>query len=317
MVYRKSQKDLKDNLENIPMIPQEVRDLFQVSLLYEQEPTDKNFKAMHSKVVQMCAEDIKTSARLFLEMLQHANLVERNHRVRRWREYKRGDRSIKSNSLTIQDCFKDLQSKGFSPEQIRASLLRQNTELVFTAHPTQAARRSVINKHARISELLELHDRSKLLTPLQKKELLGELQENLLGIWRTNPVRRHKPSPEDEARYGLSVVEDTLWHALPDHYHTVDNALMGIGQPPLPVDCCLLTIGSWMGGDRDGNPYVTAKLTKRVFVCVFTYIDICMYIHTYVYIYNIYIHTYIIYIYIYKHVCVITHVYICTLENAF
>jgi len=264
MVYRKSQKDLKDNLENIPMIPQEVRDLFQVSLLYEQEPTDKNFKAMHSKVVQMCAEDIKTSARLFLEMLQHANLVERNHRVRRWREYKRGDRSIKSNSLTIQDCFKDLQSKGFSPEQIRASLLRQNTELVFTAHPTQAARRSVINKHARISELLELHDRSKLLTPLQKKELLGELQENLLGIWRTNPVRRHKPSPEDEARYGLSVVEDTLWHALPDHYHTVDNALMGIGQPPLPVDCCLLTIGSWMGGDRDGNPYVTAKLTKRV-----------------------------------------------------
>jgi len=286
MVYRKSQKDLKDNLENIPMIPQEVRDLFQVSLLYEQEPSDKNFKAMHSKVVQMCAEDIKTSARLFLEMLQHANLVERNHRVRRWREYKRGDRSIKSNSLTIQDCFKDLQSKGFSPEQIRASLLRQNTELVFTAHPTQAARRSVINKHARISELLELHDRSKLLTPLQKKELLGELQENLLGIWRTNPVRRHKPSPEDEARYGLSVVEDTLWHALPDHYHTVDNALMGIGQPPLPVDCCLLTIGSWMGGDRDGNPYVTAKLTKRVFVCVYyIYTHIFVYVCLYIYIY--------------------------------
>ena len=181
LVYRKSQKELKDNLDNIPTIPQEVRDLFQVSLLYEQEPTDKNFKAMHSKVVQMSAEDIKTSARLFLEMLQHANLVERNHRVRRWREYKRGDRSIKSNSLTIVDCFKDLMSKGFTPEQIRESLLRQNTELVFTAHPTQAARRSIIAKHARISHLLELHDRSKLLTPLQKKDLLGELQENLLG----------------------------------------------------------------------------------------------------------------------------------------
>ena len=66
----------------------------------------------------------------------------------------------------------------------------------------QAARRSVIHKHTRISELLEMHDRSKQLTPLRKKEMLGELQENLLGIWRTNPVRRHKPSPEDEARYG-------------------------------------------------------------------------------------------------------------------
>ena len=84
-MYRRSQKDLKDNLDNIPSIPQEVRDLFQVSLLYEQEPTEKNFKAMHSKVVMMQAEHIKTSARLFLEMLQHANLVERNHRVRRWR----------------------------------------------------------------------------------------------------------------------------------------------------------------------------------------------------------------------------------------
>lgn len=155
-------------------------------------------------------------------------------------------------------------SKGVTADKIRDSLLRQNTELVFTAHPTQAARRSVMNKLARISHLLELHDRSRQLTPLQKKELLRDLQENLLGIWRTNPVRRHKPSPEDESRYGLSVIEDTLWHALPDHYHTVDNALMGIGQQALPVDCCLLTVGSWMGGDRDGNPYVTSKLTKRV-----------------------------------------------------
>ena len=135
---------------------------------------------------------------------------------------------------------------------------------------------------------------------------MGDEWHHGAGIWRTNPVRRHKPSPEDEARYGLSVVEvrgrergrqreagerergreraesekggcilhpepcphprtqETLWHALPDHYHTVDNALKGIGQSPLPVDCCLLTMGSWMGGDRDGNPYVTSKLTKRV-----------------------------------------------------
>ena len=85
-IYRRAgQKDLKDNLENVAAIPQEVRDLFQVAHLYEQEPNEKNFQAMHRKVVQMRAEHIKISARLFLEMLQQSNLVERNHRVRRWR----------------------------------------------------------------------------------------------------------------------------------------------------------------------------------------------------------------------------------------
>mmetsp|Transcript_23647 Transcript_23647/g.76981 ORF Transcript_23647/g.76981 Transcript_23647/m.76981 type:complete len:978 (-) Transcript_23647:76-3009(-) len=269
-VYRKANKELKDNLEGIPGIPQSVKELFQISLMYEQDPTEKNFKAMHQKVLHMSAADIKIAGRLFLEMLQHANLVERNHRVRRWREYKRGDKTVKSSSSqTLQDCFKELMEKGFTPEQIRESLLRQNTELVFTAHPTQAARRSVLTKHATISQLLELHDRSgpngtSKLTPLQRSEILAALQESLLGIWRTNPVRRHKPTPEDEARYGLSVVEESLWEALPDHYHAVDYALKKIGCEPLPIDCCLLTLGSWMGGDRDGNPYVTAVLTKRV-----------------------------------------------------
>lgn len=208
---------------------------------------------------------MKTSARLYLEMLNHANLVERNHRVRRWREVKRGERTVKSvSSQTLQDCFKQLQAAGHTPEQIRTALMAQNTELVFTAHPTQAARRSVLTKNAKVSQFLEQQDGSTFLTPVQKNEMLHDLQSTLLSIWRTNPVRRHKPTPEDEARYGLSVVEESIWAALPEHYHAVDYALKEIGQPPLPIDCSLLTLGSWMGGDRDGNPFVTAVLTRRV-----------------------------------------------------
>jgi len=264
-VYRKSLKDTKENLEGINSIPEAVRQMFSVALLYESDPNDSNFRAMHQRVLLMNASEIKVAARLFLEMLNHANLVERNHRVRRWRDYKRGDKTIKSTaSQTMQDVFSDLQAGGFSPEEIRTALLRQNTELVFTAHPTQAARRSVLTKQADISRMLEKHDCSSMLTPLEKNALLTGLQASLHGIWRTNPVRRYKPTPEDEARYGLSVVEQSIWEALPEHYHAVDYALQQIGCEPLPIDCCLITLGSWMGGDRDGNPYVTAVLTKRI-----------------------------------------------------
>ena len=98
-----------------------------------------------------------------------------------------------------------------TPEQIREALMKQNTELVFTAHPTQAARRSVLSKNGKVSRFLEQQDNSNLLTPVQKNEMLHDLQSTLLTIWRTNPVRRHKPNPEDEARYGLSVVEESIW----------------------------------------------------------------------------------------------------------
>eukprot|EP00283_Hemiselmis_rufescens_P000477 CAMPEP_0173470208 /NCGR_PEP_ID=MMETSP1357-20121228/77759_1 /TAXON_ID=77926 /ORGANISM="Hemiselmis rufescens, Strain PCC563" /LENGTH=970 /DNA_ID=CAMNT_0014438475 /DNA_START=30 /DNA_END=2942 /DNA_ORIENTATION=+ len=264
--FRKLDPDtLSDRLDGIPSIPDAVRGLFEISIAYESDPSDKSFKAMHNHVQTMNANDIKVAARLYLEMLNHANLVERNHRVRRWREVKRGERDIQSkSSQTLQQTFKVLLDSGFTPEGIRNALVSQNTELVFTAHPTQAARRSVLNKNSRVSEFLEKQDNSNFLTPVQKNEMLHDLQATLMSIWRTNPVRRHKPTPEDESRYGLSVVEQSIWEALPEHYHAVDYALKEIGQPPLPIDCCLLTLGSWMGGDRDGNPFVTAELTRRV-----------------------------------------------------
>eukprot|EP00961_Rhodomonas_salina_P089080 1198207-Rhodomonas_salina.1 len=79
-------------------------------------------------------------------------------------------------------------------------------------------------------------------------------------VLSASPLRSHlthhpslqiKPTPEDEARYGLSVVEETLWNAVPEHYRVIDDALKQIGAAPLPMDVQLITLGSWMGGDRD------------------------------------------------------------------
>ncbi|KAJ1477606.1 hypothetical protein T484DRAFT_1820701, partial [Baffinella frigidus] len=94
-----------------------------------------------------------------------------------------------------------------------------------------------LEKNALLTGLQSVkHDCSSMLTPLAKHALLTGLQASLHGIWRTNPaslhgiwrtnpVRRYKPTPEDEARYGLSVVEQSIWEALPEHYHAVDYAL--------------------------------------------------------------------------------------------
>lgn len=158
-----------------------------------------------------------------------------------------------------------LVESGFTPQKIYESLTKQNLELVFTAHPTQSIRRSILKKYSRIDSNLQARDStSDYSTPLQKELVLEDIQQNLLAIWKTNNMRTVKPTPEDEARYGLSVIEETLWDAVPEHYVCIDDALHRIGQPGLPIDCRLITLGSWMGGDRDGNPYVTHQVTRRI-----------------------------------------------------
>ena len=126
-------------------------------------------------------------------------------------------------------------------------------------------RRSILKKYTRIDSDLSKFDMSgDFATPLQREQTLADMQQNLLAVWRTNNMRTNKPSPEDEARYGLSVIEETLWDAVPEHYVTIDDALHRIGQPALPIDCKLITLGSWMGGDRDGNPFVTHQVARRI-----------------------------------------------------
>ena len=146
-----------------------------------------------------------------------------------------------------------------------------------TAHPTQAVRRTLLSKYTRyvilgiildsttirIAELLEIRDRS-LLTPAEAHQVQAALKREIVAIWRTNSVRRIKPTPEDEARAGLIVIEKNLWDIVPKHFRTADHALSNLGVDPLPLDTSLITFGSWIGGDRDGNPFVTAALTREI-----------------------------------------------------
>ena len=163
----------------------------------------------------------------------------------------------------MRDALSILKSKNFGNEEIRNSLLDQSVDLVLTAHPTQAARRSLLAKYFKIGELLEIRDKTKL-TPFELEDLHRSIRREIVSAWRSSTIRRIKPTPEDEARNGLAIIESIIWKSLPGFMRNVDAALESMGIEPLPPTKSLVTFGSWIGGDRDGNPFVTHTLTTEV-----------------------------------------------------
>jgi phosphoenolpyruvate carboxylase len=133
---------------------------------------------------------------------------------------------------------------------------------VLTAHPTQVVRRSLLQKHRRIADLLARQDLG--TTPVEAERLRRTLARELLAHWETDEVNRKKPKPTDEARGGLVTVEQSLWQAIPDYLESLDHALRAHTGRGLGLDAAPVRMASWMGGDRDGNPNVTPETTVRV-----------------------------------------------------
>merc|ERR1711974_227037 len=82
--------------------------------------------------------------------------------------------------------------------------------------------------------------------------------------WHTEEIRSERPTPVDEARWGFSVIENSLWEAVPDFLRELDDRLQKDYSVSLPLDAAPVQFSSWMGGDRDGNPFVTSKVTEQV-----------------------------------------------------
>jgi phosphoenolpyruvate carboxylase len=152
--------------------------------------------------VEVCSlKEVQDIARIMAMLLGQINLAERHHRFRRWCMYKRGEIQMllfsDGQHHQANDCFKMLVESGYTPNKIHETLSHQNLELVFTAHPTQSIRRSILKKYSRIdSDLQKCDIGGEMDTPLQKELNLEDIQQNLLAIWRTNHMRTIKPTPE-------------------------------------------------------------------------------------------------------------------------
>ncbi len=151
----------------------------------------------------------------------------------------------------------------YGKEALAAVIRDLRIELVLTAHPTEVTRRTLIRKYDQITNTLMDRHRGNLLT-FEQDKLRGRLHRLVEEIWATDEIRTERPTAIDEAKWGFAVIENSLWQAVPDFIRHLDRLCCRHLDQCLPIDLQPLRFYSWMGGDRDGNPNVTHKVTREV-----------------------------------------------------
>ena len=203
-------------------------------------------------------------ARAFSHFLNLANIAEQHHRIRRRRSYQRMTEPTPQRG-SFDELLPRLLSQGVTSEQIIEAVKKLHVEFVLTAHPTEASRRTLIRKYNTIADCLAQLDHDDL-TPSEREDVRKRLERTIVAAWRTSEIRRKQPTPIDEARWGAVAIEQTLWRAVPKFLRELDGSLRKYTGQGLPADATPITFASWMGGDRDGNPNVTASVTEHVLV---------------------------------------------------
>jgi len=219
-------------------------------------------EALEQELGSLDPAQIMPVARAFSQFLNLANIAEQHHRVRRSREWARTP-EVDPLKGSLEEAFPRLLAGETDPEALHEAACNLDIELVLTAHPTETQRRTLLQKYNRIARLLDSRDRLDL-TPDETEEVTSGLRREIIGAWQSDEIRRRRPTPVDEARWGLAVMEQVLWDAIPRYLRNLDRSLQAHTGRPLPLDAAPIRFGSWMGGDRDGNPNVTARVTREV-----------------------------------------------------
>ena len=202
--------------------------------------------------------------RSFTHFMNLINLAESIDASRKLDEYENSKKKIYNKNIFIEEIFEDLfNDKKISENRVYNLAKSLNIGIVLTAHPTEVKRRTLIQKYHKITEILEERDLLKDY-PSKLKILDKKLYDELTIIWNTDDLKRSKPSPFDEARWGLAIIEDSLWETIPKVYRRLNSIFVQNINKGLPKNFNPIEFGSWMGGDRDGNPNVTAEVTKQV-----------------------------------------------------
>jgi phosphoenolpyruvate carboxylase len=195
-------------------------------------------------------------ARGFSQFLNLANIAEQQHTLS-WRRAE--DDGV---DAILDDVFSAVLNK-VKGAKLNKELSQIDIELVLTAHPTEIIRRTLIKKYDEIVEVLQILDDIRDNHP-KRHEYHQQLNNLIAEIWRSDEIRQQRPTAVDEAKWGFAVIENSLWQAIPNLMRELDHKLVLQGEKTLGLDVCPIHFASWMGGDRDGNPNVTANVTGEV-----------------------------------------------------
>ena len=194
--------------------------------------------------------------RAFTVYFHLANVAEQVHRIE----------DLNSGSPNFANQFEEtvqaLADSGIAPQEISDLVARAELRPVFTAHPTEASRRAILDKLAMVSRLIEQRSESRR-TEADRRRIDRRIEELVEAIWQTDELRHVRPEPLDEARAVLYYLDLTVREAVPELLDEMQAALRSIGQA-LPTDRVPIRFGSWVGGDRDGNPNVSPATTDLV-----------------------------------------------------
>ncbi|WP_312932500.1 phosphoenolpyruvate carboxylase [Pseudomonas sp.] len=204
-------------------------------------------------------DELLPVARAFNQFLNLANIAEQYQLIHRRSDHQ----PPPFEARVLPELLDRLKAEGHDEQALARQVGALDIELVLTAHPTEVARRTLIQKYDAIAAQLAAQDHRDL-TEAERQHVRERLQRLIAEAWHTEEIRRTRPTPVDEAKWGFAVIEHSLWQAIPNHLRQVDGALRAATGQRLPLDAAPVRFASWMGGDRDGNPNVTAPVTREV-----------------------------------------------------